>query len=66
VNRTRNLLIWSQTRYHCATDPGDTTSQLLIDTYVNDCDAASGQKKIWNECKKRKIGVGTDALVVGT
>ena len=21
VNRTRNLLIWSQTRYHCATDP---------------------------------------------
>ena len=20
-NRTRNLLIWSQTRYHCATDP---------------------------------------------
>ena len=22
VNRTRNLLIWSQTRYHCATDPG--------------------------------------------
>ena len=26
VNRTRNLLIWSQTRYHCATDP-------LVDTY---------------------------------
>ncbi|PTQ28601.1 hypothetical protein MARPO_0159s0018, partial [Marchantia polymorpha] len=21
VNRTRNLLIWSQTRYHCATNP---------------------------------------------
>ena len=21
VNRTRNLLIWSQTRYHCTTDP---------------------------------------------
>ena len=21
MNRTRNLLIWSQTRYHCATDP---------------------------------------------
>ncbi|KAL1082344.1 hypothetical protein V6Z11_D09G127300 [Gossypium hirsutum] len=25
VNRTRNLLIWSQTRYHCATDPLDFT-----------------------------------------
>jgi hypothetical protein len=24
VNRTRNLLIWSQTRYHCATDPAVT------------------------------------------
>ncbi|EFH60674.1 hypothetical protein ARALYDRAFT_896404 [Arabidopsis lyrata subsp. lyrata] len=23
VNRTRNLLIWSQTRYHCATDPDE-------------------------------------------
>jgi hypothetical protein len=21
VTRTRNLLIWSQTRYHCATEP---------------------------------------------
>ena len=21
VNQTRNLLIWSQTRYHCAIDP---------------------------------------------
>jgi hypothetical protein len=28
VNRTRNLLIWSQTRYHCATDP-----TLLVSTF---------------------------------
>ena len=29
VNRTRNLLIWSQTRYHCATDP------VVIEAFVN-------------------------------
>jgi hypothetical protein len=27
VNRTRNLLIWSQTRYHCATDPAVVTTK---------------------------------------
>ncbi len=31
VNRTRNLLIWSQTRYHCATDPnGDNSSVQFV------------------------------------
>ncbi|KAM7263745.1 hypothetical protein ACFE04_001428 [Oxalis oulophora] len=30
VNRTRNLLIWSQTRYHCATDPFDIISGLQL------------------------------------
>ena len=29
MNRTRNLLIWSQTRYHCATDPLMIESSLL-------------------------------------
>ena len=28
VNRTRNLLIWSQTRYHCATDPAIPLTRL--------------------------------------
>ncbi|KAH9557656.1 hypothetical protein CY35_07G095400, partial [Sphagnum magellanicum] len=27
VNRTRNLLIWSQTRYHCATDPTGSATE---------------------------------------
>lgn len=30
VNRTRNLLIWSQTRYHCATDPLDDFLLIFI------------------------------------
>ena len=30
VNRTRNLLIWSQTRYHCATDPLEFISVSII------------------------------------
>ena len=32
VNRTRNLLIWSQTRYHCATDP--VVVELLMIFYI--------------------------------
>ena len=36
VNRTRNLLIWSQTRYHCATDPMVTVrSTNLISMLYN-------------------------------
>ena len=30
VNRTRNLLIWSQTRYHCATDPVEIKYHKII------------------------------------
>ena len=33
VNRTRNLLIWSQTRYHCATDPFLYLTVLLFLIY---------------------------------
>ena len=34
VNRTRNLLIWSQTRYHCATDPFGINWRQVI--YIKD------------------------------
>ena len=30
MNRTRNLLIWSQTRYHCATDPFVVLNAAII------------------------------------
>ena len=31
VIRTRSLLIWSQTRYHCATEPGRFVQFTLLD-----------------------------------
>ena len=36
VNRTRNLLIWSQTRYHCATDPLRDKIAILINIQIFD------------------------------
>ena len=33
VNRTRNLLIWSQTRYHCATDPDDYHLHIRVSAH---------------------------------
>ncbi|KAG8384450.1 hypothetical protein BUALT_Bualt04G0119100 [Buddleja alternifolia] len=42
VNRTRNLLIWSQTRYHCATDPLVTICPTAISGYLSNIEALSG------------------------
>ena len=33
-NRTRNLLIWSQTRYHCATTPRTCVLQMMLLLYI--------------------------------
>jgi hypothetical protein len=42
VNLTRDLLIWSQTRYHCATDPVLQMEKLsFIYTFSYDLVAAA-------------------------
>ena len=58
VNRTRNLLIWSQTRYHCATDP-------LVNLVPHNDN--SRMKFDENERKQKQVreGLKREALVFG-
>ena len=61
--RTRNLLIWSQTRYHCATKSLIRTLAYVLSHFSNHCLRAIELLKIRKPQVVTKVGQGSQRKV---